>query len=98
MSDNGLSYLKAIGIRIHTVRYQKIRRRIVEKDESDDGGEVDQVTSVTSREYKRRRAAEERRKNLLVRQVKLAEQRNSSRVESIQGSPRECISDELPGY
>ena len=60
MSDNGLSYLKAIGIRIHTVRYQKIRRRIVEKDESDDGGEVDQVTS---REYKRRRAAEERRKN-----------------------------------
>lgn len=63
MSDNGLSYLKAIGIRIHTVRYQKIRRRIVEKDESDDGGEVDQVTSVTSREYKRRRAAEERRKN-----------------------------------
>ena len=60
MSDNGLSYLKAIGIRIHTVRYQKIRRRIVEKDESDDKGEVDQETS---REYKRRRAAEERRKN-----------------------------------
>jgi len=30
------------------------------------------------------------RPTLLVRQVKLAEQRNSSQVESIQGSLREC--------
>ena len=51
MSDNGLSYLKAIGIRVHTVRYQKVRRRIVvEKDDSVEQSEVDQVTS---REYKR---------------------------------------------
>jgi len=59
MSPNGLSYLKAIGIRVHTVRYQKIRRRIVQKDDADRS----EVDGVTSKEYKRIRAAEERRKN-----------------------------------
>ncbi|KAL7543622.1 LOW QUALITY PROTEIN: hypothetical protein ACHAXR_013206 [Thalassiosira sp. AJA248-18] len=59
MCDNGLSYLKAIGIRVHTVRYQKIRKRIIQKNNVD-RSEDDQVTS---KEYKRIRAAEERRKN-----------------------------------
>jgi len=59
MSDNGLSYLKAIGIRVHTVRYQKVRKRLVQPRDSQDG-EVD--PQVTSKEYKRIRAAEERRK------------------------------------
>lgn len=42
MSDNELSYMKGIGIRVHTVRYQKIRNRTVqndnaERDEDDNG-------------------------------------------------------------
>jgi len=59
MSDNGLSYLKAIGIRVHTVRYQNIRRRVTKKVDTDSSHGDD----VTSKEYKRIRAAEERRKN-----------------------------------
>ena len=43
MRDNGLSYLKAIGIRVHTVRYQKIRKRINKKDDSDNDGDDDGV-------------------------------------------------------
>lgn len=62
MSDNGLPYLKAIGIRVHTVRYQKVRRRLVQKGDRDsDSGEV--VDSISSKEYKRIKQAEERRKN-----------------------------------
>ena len=41
INDNVLSYLKGIGIRVHTVRYQKFRNRMVHKDDSDcdnDGG------------------------------------------------------------
>ncbi len=41
INDNELSYLKGIGIRVHTVRYQKFRTRMVQKDDSDldnDGG------------------------------------------------------------
>lgn len=49
MVPNGMTYLKAIGIRVHTVRYQKVRKRIVQK------GDVDgsQADHVTSKEYKR---------------------------------------------
>ena len=53
MTDNGLSYLKAIGIRVHTVRYQKTRKRIIQKDI--DGSA--EVNPVTSKEYKRIRGA-----------------------------------------
>lgn len=60
MSDNGLSFLKAIGIRVHTVRYQKIRKRAIQKDPVES---TSAASHVTSREYKRIRAAEERRKN-----------------------------------
>ena len=55
MCDNGLSYLKAIGIRVHTVRYQKIRKHINKKDDSDDDG--DNAGHLTSKEYKRIRGA-----------------------------------------
>lgn len=34
MSDNELPYLKGIGIRVHTVRYQKIRNRAARKDDA----------------------------------------------------------------
>lgn len=62
MSENGLSYLKAIGIRIHTIRYQKRRMRIVRKS-PDDTSEHNPNEWETSKEYKRARAAEERRKS-----------------------------------
>ncbi len=51
MIDSGLSFLKAIGIRVHTVRYLKIRKRIVgtnEVDKNEDG-----IDNLSSREYKR---------------------------------------------
>ena len=51
MSDNGISFLKGIGIRVHTVRYQKIRKRLTRKDNVDNSEEVND--HVTSREYKR---------------------------------------------
>ena len=50
MIDIGLPYLKAIGIRVHTVRYQKVRKRIVLKEGEEKGGDID---PVTSNEYKR---------------------------------------------
>ena len=53
MSDNGLSYLKAIGIRVYTVRYQKIRKRVVQKD--DTAHNDDANDNVSSRELKRRK-------------------------------------------
>ena len=51
MSDNGLSYMKAIGIRVHTVRYQKIRK-LMNQRESEGRNENE---LVTSKEYKRYR-------------------------------------------
>ena len=57
MAETGLSYLKGIGIHIHTVRYQKIRRRLVVKrdgdDDFDDDGSPSSVDQVSSKEYKR---------------------------------------------
>ncbi len=54
MIESGLSFLKAIGIRVHTVRYQKIRKRIIGKhhglDSNNDG--ID-YSYVSSREFKR---------------------------------------------
>lgn len=51
MSDTVLSYLKGIGIRVHTVRYQKVRKRLVlPKDNDADHSETD---GATSKEYKR---------------------------------------------
>ena len=51
MIDSGLSFLKAIGIRVHTVRYQKIRKRTVgtHEVEIDEGG----IGKISSKEYKR---------------------------------------------
>jgi hypothetical protein len=49
LSSTGLSFLKAIGIRIHTVRYQKIRKAVLLQDQ--DEGEGDDY--VTSKEHKR---------------------------------------------
>ncbi len=52
MIDSGLSFLKAIGIRVHTVRYLKIRKRIVGTNEVDKNEDsIDKFLS--SREYKR---------------------------------------------
>ena len=45
MSINGLPYLKGIGIRIHTVRYQKVRKRIINDDiDSSDHNDEDDIT------------------------------------------------------
>jgi hypothetical protein len=49
--DSGLSFLKAIGIRVHTVRYLKIRKRIVGTNEVDKN--EDSINNLSSREYKR---------------------------------------------
>ena len=54
MSDNGLSFLKAIGIRVHTVRYQKIRKRAIQKDP---GESISPANQVTSSDYKRIRGS-----------------------------------------
>eukprot|EP00804_Cyclotella_cryptica_P012787 CCRYP_010547-RA/>CCRYP_010547-RA protein AED:0.05 eAED:0.05 QI:183/0.85/0.81/1/0.76/0.63/22/985/2990 len=55
MVQIGLSFLKGIGIRVHTVRYQKIRKQIIQQSNQD--------IEISSKELKRARAAEERRKN-----------------------------------
>lgn len=60
MVATGLPFLKAIGIRVHTVTYQKVRRRIIQKEDNDEDQSENQISS---REYKRIKAAEERRKN-----------------------------------
>jgi hypothetical protein len=56
MIESGLSYLKAIGIRVHTVSYQKIRKRMVgtqhDVDSNNDG--ID-YSHVSSKEFKRLR-------------------------------------------
>lgn len=45
----GLSFLKAIGIRVHTVRYQKVRKAVLLQDQDEGEG----VDYVTSKEHKR---------------------------------------------
>ncbi len=56
MLESGLSFLKAIGIRVHTVSYQKIRKQIDgtqnDKDSNNDG--ID-FSHVSSKEFKRLR-------------------------------------------
>ena len=44
MIGSGISFLKGIGIRVHTVRYQKVRKRMVQKE-----GDVE----ISSKELKR---------------------------------------------
>ena len=53
MINNGLSFLKAIGIRIHTVRYQKIRKRLVKNTDNDEDSDNGDDQKMTSKEYKR---------------------------------------------
>jgi len=43
MSTNEIPYLKGIGIRIHTVRYQKVRKRVMIKDLDSEHGDEDDV-------------------------------------------------------
>jgi len=62
MCPSGLLYLKAIGIRVHTVKYQKIRKR-VDRQEFNDSSDRMGETWQSAKEFKRLRAAEERRKN-----------------------------------
>lgn len=45
----GLSFLKAIGIRVHSVRYRKVRKAVLLKDQDEGEG----VEHVTSKEHKR---------------------------------------------
>lgn len=52
MSENGLSYMRAIGIRIHSVQYQKIRKCISKREDVDRNGE-DDYDYHTSKERKR---------------------------------------------
>lgn len=51
MAENGLSFMKAIGIRIHSVRYQKIRKRIVKTDDSNH--DEAEHNFVSTKEFKR---------------------------------------------
>ena len=48
LRQTGLSFLKAIGIRVHTVRYRKIRKAVLLQDQDGEG-----VDYVTSKEHKR---------------------------------------------
>lgn len=52
MARNGLPFLKAIGVRIHTVRYQRVRKRMNRK-QRDDKSERDDEDWQASKEYKR---------------------------------------------
>ena len=52
MSTNEIPYLKGIGIRIHTVRYQKVRKRALALDVDLDG-ENDDENDVTAKERRR---------------------------------------------
>eukprot|EP01082_Thalassiosira_pseudonana_P015658 g14534.t1 g14534 contig9:2076053-2079490(+) len=63
MCEHGISYLKAVGIRVHTVRYRKIRKRVDKQINEDQSDHLVQETWQSSKEYKRNKAAEERRKN-----------------------------------
>lgn len=49
MNDNELSYLKGIGIRVHTVRYQKVRKQTVQKDNAN--RDEDGNGRMSSREF-----------------------------------------------
>ncbi len=53
MCASGLLYLKAIGIRVHTVRYQKIRKQI-DRQVNDSSDHMDE-TWQSSKEFKRLR-------------------------------------------
>lgn len=50
ISSNALPYLKGIGIRIHSVRYQKVRKRAVAVGSD---GENDDDNDVSQRERRR---------------------------------------------
>lgn len=54
MCPSGLLYLKAIGIRVHTVKYQKIRKR-VDRQEFNDGSDRMGETWQSAKEFKRLR-------------------------------------------
>lgn len=54
MGTSGLLYLKAIGIRIHTVSYQKVRKRVNQQDH-EDRSEHNEESWQSSKEYKRNR-------------------------------------------
>lgn len=51
MMENGLHYMKAIGIRVHCVRYQKVRKQAAQRTETDDDDEIKSWRS--SKELKR---------------------------------------------
>ena len=50
MSPNEIPYLKGIGIRIHTVRYQKLRKRALDNELD---GEIDDENDVSAKERRR---------------------------------------------
>ncbi len=50
MSSNALPYLKGIGIRVHSVRYQKVRKRAAAVGSD---GEDDDDNDVSKRERRR---------------------------------------------
>ena len=50
MSPNEIPYLKGIGIRIHTVRYQKVRKRALDVELD---GENDDENDVSAKERRR---------------------------------------------
>ncbi len=55
MNDNELSYLKGIGIRVHTVRYQKVRKQTVQKNNAN--RDEDGNGRMSSREFLKLRGA-----------------------------------------
>ena len=62
MSENGLSYMRAIGIRIHSVQYQKIRKCISKREDVDRNDDYH-----TSKERKRIRGMFRSIMDLLLR-------------------------------
>ncbi len=57
MCEHGISYLKAVGIRVHTVRYRKIRKRVDKQINEDQSDHLVQETWQSSKEYKRNKGA-----------------------------------------
>ena len=75
MPSLGLLFLKAIGIRVHTVRYQKIRKAVLLQDQ-DEGEDIDYVMS---KEIKKKRKAEIRRKNPPSKQIRIRYKKENRR-------------------
>mmetsp|Transcript_21012 Transcript_21012/g.34666 ORF Transcript_21012/g.34666 Transcript_21012/m.34666 type:complete len:1329 (+) Transcript_21012:3-3989(+) len=84
LRQTGLSFLKAIGIRVHTVRYRKIRKAVLLPDQDEGEG----VDYVTSKEHKRIRASEMRRTNPPSKILRISYKKGNRRYTTTSINPK----------